>query len=283
MIDNTNSSSTAMLREILAQKENTLVLVKREPSKDLLAAATALYLSLIKAGKRVTISCPTETLVEHASLVGINKITKIIPTTGADLTIVLPYQKGKVEKISYNIEGDSIHLVVKAGKDGLGFDTNDIKFAKSGIATSEFVFLIGVQNPFADLEGLYNEDLFQNAKIVNIPNDFTGSSASSVSETVASLLQGASLPIDTDIAANLIQGIKWATNNFQSDKTSPLAFEMTGLLMRYGVRRPVSQEQGQVQAQDSSSVVQEIQKDNSSEEPPQDWLTPKIYKGSTLP
>lgn len=270
-----------MLRETLTRQDKILVLVKKEPTQDALAAATSLYLSLVSATKKVIIACPTGPLVENASLVGINKITKTIPTEGSDLTIVLPYQKGKVEKISYNIEGDSIHLVVKAGKDGLGFDTRDIKFAKTGGASSSLVFLVGVQNPTVDLGELYSEDLFRKAKIVNIPNDFTGFSTSSLSEVVASLLRAASLPIDVDIAANLIQGIRWATNNFQNDKTSPIAFEMTGLLMRHTTAHAAVL--GQEENGAKVEIAKEDIKEDIKEEPPQDWLTPKIYKGSTLP
>ena len=46
--------------------------------------------------------------------------------------------------------------------------------------------------------------------------------------------------MDLDIAQNLMLGIATATNNFQDSKTSSLAFEMAGVLMRNGALRPSS-------------------------------------------
>ena len=131
-------------------------------------------------------------------------------------------------------------------------------------------------------------------------------------------------------------GIATATNNFQDPKTSSLAFEMAGVLMRNGALRPtpnqpkrnfpmdIEQDQPLMQEQplpknpfkvqqprpvqsvqprpiqqtqvrageqmrdqlrkQEQTPIQDVEAKESSgmgENPPDDWLTPKIYKGST--
>jgi hypothetical protein len=146
--------------------------------------------------------------------------------------------------------------------------------------------------------------------VVLVSNDF-----SSVSESVTALLSSLGLKTDLDISSNLMSGISHATNNFQDPKTSPLAFEMASVLIRQGAKRSTpretrKEEQG-FQAESSFFMskkpkqdlirpkpTQAWQKPNltgqkpriadnkqektkGDENPPDDWLAPKIYKGST--
>ena len=137
---------------------------------------------------------------------------------------------------------------------------------------------------------------------------------SSLSEAIANLLLTLNLKIDIDIAQNLITGISNATENFQSPSTSSLAFEMAGILLRSGATRPVMQKSttniqqrariSRVQPQPSTDSfikqqeervrMEEVEKKEGPKiqppfqtsqsdlnNPPEDWLEPKIYKGST--
>ena len=64
---------------------------------------------------------------------------------------------------------------------------------------------------------------------------------SSLSEHMTQLLSDLRSPVDTDIAQNLLDGIINATDSFKSSKTTYLAFEMAGILMRQGaIRRNIS-------------------------------------------
>lgn len=295
------------LREILAREEKITIMVGKNPSLDSMAAATALYLALEKTGKKTVIACPTSPIVELSNLVGIDKVvTSLTDSGGQDLTMVLPYQKGKIEKISYNIEGDKIHLVIKAGPDGLGFETQDIRFTKSGGSTGGgLIFLVGVENP-QDLDNLYSQDLANSSTVVVLSNKTSqglieqailieDTQAASISELAGELLKNLQSPLDLDIAQNLMQGIVQATNNFQG-KTSPLSFEIFGLLLRYGAPRQASSIQmaapppvWEVGQEAKIEPVVEKEEKNPEEKkdqlqnPPEDWLTPKIYKGSMLP
>lgn len=275
------------LREFLGREEQASVLVKKNPDLDQMAAALSLYLGLLKAGKKAFIISPSEPIVEHSSLVGLNKVSTQIESSGQDLTMILPYEKGRIEKISYDIENDKIHLVVKAGPDGLGFDQNQINFLNTGGISRGIFFLVGIKNPQEDLAHLYSPDLFKSQPVVEIGREegqnlnsgnlrLIDSGASSICELMASLLVNLGAPLDLDIAQNLLNGITFATNNFQNEETSPLAFEMAALLLRYGAKRKSTSEKPKTQ----EWVAQSKKKDQ--EEAPLDWLTPKIYKGGNL-
>lgn len=147
-----------------------------------------------------------------------------------------------------------------------------------------------------------------------------GQGASSVSEQVANLILTLGYPMDLDVAQNLMSGLIGATGNFQSPKTSSLGFEMAGILMRAGAKRestkpapvnnqaqkvmeaiasqqnnrqnfprnPRPQNQNQQFVPNQNRGQQQVAPQPSpvtaaaaSEAAPNDWLQPKIYKGST--
>ncbi len=118
---------------------------------------------------------------------------------------------------------------------------------------------------------------------------------SSISEAVANLIISLNYRLDIDIAQNLMTGIASATNNFQNPNTSSLAFEMAGILMRSGAVRPNQGVLDQRQAPRQDDFIKQTESKVRTEEierkenlsqpvkatPPDDWLEPKIYKGST--
>ena len=143
----------------------------------------------------------------------------------------------------------------------------------------------------------------------------TSNEFSSVSESIASVISSLGLKNDIDIASNLLSGIAHATNNFQDPKTSPLAFEMAAILIKQGAKRThvkklarqdqetqdisslfASKKQktsqnwppSKLEEQKSAQVRQKLNQAWQTQEnqkiddnPPDDWLAPKIYKGST--
>jgi len=114
---------------------------------------------------------------------------------------------------------------------------------------------------------------------------------SSISEQVANLILSLNLKLDIDIAQNLMHGISFATNNFQDVKTSALAFEMVSVLMKNGAIRVgvnklqsesvVNTERFFPQPTKPIRKIEDVEKELENENPPEDWLAPKIYKGST--
>ena len=283
---------------------------------DSTAGALSLYLSLKNLGKNVTVASPSSPLVEVSSLVGIDEVSTGFGGAGGDLVVSFPYKEGEIEKVSYTRDENFLNIVVKAGELGLGFDEKDVKYSRSG-AAPELLFIIGTPR-ISDLGSLFDPTILKDTVVINIDNNsqnqgfgdivMVSNRLSSVSEAIANLLLALNLKIDLDIAQNLMLGLSNATDNFQSESTSPLAFEIAGILMRQGATRPsqkiarrrvseddfIKQQERQIRVQSQESardqepirqqepvLEQAEKKEKTVENPPEDWLEPKIYKGST--
>ncbi len=298
------------IQDLIGQNEKVSIVVGKDPSTDVMAAALSLYLTLQKMGKRVRIACPSTPLVELSSLVGIDKIKKDLSGEGGDLVVSFPYREGEIEKVSYTLDNGYLNIVVKAGLDGLTFSEEDIKYKRGG-STPRILFVIGTSR-LSDLGDLFNPQSLKETTVINIDNKkdnqnfgdivLVSSQFSSVSEQVATLIASMQLTIDVDIAQNLLSGISTATNNFQKEDTSVNAFEMAAILMKKGAVRIVGVKQPssidpffQPKSSDISGKLGKFEKDAKQlekqpevkkdrkdlKEPPSDWLMPKVYKGST--
>ncbi|MDO8452405.1 MAG: hypothetical protein Q7S79_01490, partial [bacterium] len=317
-----------------------------------MGAALGLYLSLTSFGKQVSVASPADPLVEISSLVGIDKVKKQFQGEGNTLVVSFPYSGDNIEKGSYTVENGYLNIIVRAGEKGLDFDDKDVIYRKEGADAPKLLFVIGTPR-ITDLGDLFNPEAMKDTIIINIDNKrdnqgfgeviIVSPGFSSVSEQITELLISLSLPIDSDSAQNLLNGIAFATSNFQDPNTSYKAFEVAGLLMQKGAvrkkkedqfvqpdtfgydasepkkqldtnsyrpkaqQKPISQftenitsnqrQQGgnQLQPQRSinSSQAQQpfipqapaapriVSDDQPAAEPPADWLTPKVYKGST--
>ncbi len=311
------------IKEFLSSSKNIGIIAPKDSNVDQMAAALSLFLSLKASGRQVFISSPTAPLVELSHLVGIDKVKTQLGEASGDLVVSFPYREGEIEKVSYTLEDGFLNIVVKAGEMGFSFDQKDVRYQRPS-SSSDLLFSVGAAR-ISDLGNLFDPQALKDTKIVNIDNNpqnqgfgdlvLVSTRLSSVSEQVANLLFGLGLPLDSDISQNLLDGIKGATNNFQSPNTSSLAFEMAGVLMRNGAKResevremastafskqlqglygekpPMQsqtvQSQRPIQApvqnplpgqQDQSQPANQTEDFNN---PPSDWLTPKIYKGST--
>lgn len=350
------------IKDLISKNANIGIAVGKNPAVDEMASALSLYLVLKNDGKNVKVVSPSDALVEHSGLVGIDKLSKDFGASGGDMTVSFPYQEGEIDKISYTLEGGFLNIIVKAGELGLSFDEKDVIFKRSEGYPS-LLFVIGTSR-LSDLERIYDPEALKDTTVINIDNkadnqgygdvSIVSTGSSSISEKVADLILSMGYHIDIDVAQNLLSGIEAGTDNFQSRKTTPLAFEMTGELIRKGATRggikprseiaenfppepesmddsyddfpfedpmiapapmpaqnlrPMSQAQAQDRRAQMARTLQNLQrlqqrqrgqaaprqnpqrqdlterKDRKSEErgknPPTDWLTPKIYKGST--
>lgn len=340
------------IRDLVEKNDQIGIAVGKNPSLDEMGASLALYLFLKNEGKKVSIACPTQPLVEISNLVGIDKVKTSIEAPGGDLIVSFPYREEEIQKVSYTLENGFLNIIVKAGEQGLSFSEKDVEY-KHGGGVSSLLFIVGTAR-LSDLDNLFDPEALKETKVINIDNKtqnqgfgdvvFVSPRYSSVSEEVADLLFFLNPNLDVDTAQNLLSGISFATNNFQDQKADYLAFEMTGKLMKIGaVRNPVTQnepqnkdffpplkqnfpsqkqfqnqmgrqnqnrfpqrpvqnpfqrsgqqqssqggfrpqQQNQFQPQQSQNQNQQRNEDkkDQKEETPSDWLTPKVYKGSTL-
>ena len=302
------------LQEILGKSQNIGIVAPKNPNIDQMGAALGLYLSLSKTGKQVTVATPEDPLVEVSSLIGIDKVKTALGGATGDLVVSFPYKTGEIEKVSYTLEDGFLNIVVKAGESGLSFEQKDVKYLRPQ-GGPELLFIVGARR-LSDLGKLFDPSDLKDTTVVNIDNApdnqgfgdivMVSTKFSSISEQIANLILSENLPMDQDIAQNLFSGISFATDNFQNPRTSSMAFEMAGVLMRNGAQResqtrerrttafsrsqvpvanqqfeptPVKQSVPSVQSQ--TKVEQAQKEDQTLNNPPSDWLAPKIYKGST--
>jgi len=295
------------IRKDFGESQNILVMVPPGENLDTLAAGLAIYLSLAKKGKNVSIVSPQLPRVEQANLVGIDKISS--EASSGKFVITLSDVLGSVDKVTHYLEDDKLNIVIHPLPGSQPFSKEKVSFNASKPSFDQ-VILVGVED-LNDMGNLYTQDtnLYSKVPILSIGKELIGQrlnaetfsrrSYSSLSEIATILLSKLNLPIDEDIAQNLFQGIAFATDNFQSPSTSADAFEAAALCLKSGARKSVvAQESIRKQEparQPISQPVQyqtgkpaktpeeseELKEPPEPEEPELDWFTPpKIYKSS---
>lgn len=351
-----DNQALQQIKDTIASSQSIVIAVSQNPNIDQMAAALSLYLKFSSQGKSVTVASPTEPIVELSSLVGIDKVNSSKSGSGGDLVVSFPYREGEIEKVSYTIDNGQLNIVVKAGPDGLNFNESDVVFSQGGDKPN-LLITVGV-NRLSDIQALFSQDSLDGVTVVNIDNSsqndgfgalvLVSPRFSSLSEQVGDLMLNLGYEIDIDEGQNLLAGIMSATNNFQNQNTSYLAFEIASILMKKGaarVKRPALQKEERAQQpqqqrqfqpnarqqqlrqpqparrdnrdrQDRREAIrdalrsrslqdnntrpqsfrqpQQIQSEtnpqddqapnqtrDASQKPPSDWLTPKVYKGSS--
>lgn len=271
----------------LSTARTIFVLLPQNPNLDKLAASLALFLSLKKTGKEVTIACPTEMRVEFSSLVGIDKISNKL--TGRNLVISFDYIDDSIDRVSYNIENHNFNIIVQTNAGFPPLSSEKVRYSYSG-GEADLIFVIGSQN----LESLshLSKDLANPDKrtIVNVDAGLNNSQfgkinlvdsvASCCCEIVSQLIFKLGLPIDEDISTNLLLGIEKETQKFISPKVSAETFEAAAFCLRSGARRDGRwPQENRKRKKLPPSLTQTVI--TKREEPSADWYQPKVYSGNT--
>ncbi len=236
---------TEEAKKALDSAKSVFVLLPQNPSLDATAAGLALFLSIREAKKNVTIGSPSQMQVEYSRLVGIDKISDKIGNR--NLIISFDYKEDSIEKVSYNVEGEKFNLVIQPRPGYPPLDQNSVNFSYEGIDV-ELMIIVGSQK-LENLGEMYekNRQAFSNATVINIDRNAANSNygqvnivdpkAGSISEMIFHLMKNVNLPVNVDIANNLLKGIEAQTNNFQAPYTSAESFQTVAELMRSGAKR----------------------------------------------
>jgi len=238
---------TNQIKDLIQVSETAVVVLTPEPTKDQVASATALFLSLQALGKQVSFVIPKkpDRTSDIETLSGLDQLQTELGNQ--DLTVSFPYLAEKVDKVSYHIDESSqkFYLVIKPKKGVAPLDTAAIEYAYTGAAT-QLIFLIGVHS-FESLEQLYfgYEALYTSVPVItfhtfeprigSIKVDASGTS--SLSESMSQFLFMIGAPPDADAATNLLLAIEETTDNFKSLVTTAETFEIVAYLLRQGARR----------------------------------------------
>ena len=251
-------------------------------SQDVVAASLALYLSLKQSGKAVSIVTSTPPTVRDSHLVGLDKITTDLG--GNNLVITLNVPEDAVDKVTSNTEGGHLNLIINPRTGVAPVTEKDVTFSYSG-AVADLVIILGASD-LRDLGALAEREntLFVQEKIINISRQ-VGSfgavnltdPASSNSELITALIKELSLPLDIDIANNLMQGIEAATSGLSAPNLTADTFEALAILYRAGARRQTAT----IPVREAKIVADMPIIDNTTPASiKEDWLQPKIFKGS---
>lgn len=243
-------------------------------------------------------------------------------TEGGNLTLTLEgvaASNGTVpalEKLDWYAEGSSLNLVFHV-LPGQTFQPARIipRYQGSGF---NLIFVVGAVNLNA-LGNIYlqNQNAFSGTHIVNIDTQATNSSfgqtnvldgaASSISEVILNLISGLGFNLDADSGSNLLAGIFDATNNLLDPRVTADTYMAVAQCLRVGGRKPQPQAES---AYDLSALIPKapqqqrqpipefmvppiVSSQPSPEERPveegvvsetvePEWLTPKIFKGTSL-
>lgn len=271
-------TDNSALRNLLEKSKAPLVLLGDE-DLDLIAAGLGLVGFLEAWGKNTNLVLGRGDLPPRAkNLPGWKKIGREL---SGDFVITLTSAVGNVEKVSYYVEGDDLHLVVKPYPHAPPFSQEQVKF-KSGGTDYDLLFVLGVEK-LEDLGRLYreNKNLFSQTPIVNISlreNARFGKlnfifPSSSFSEIIVHLVQDLGGKLSPEAATNLLAGIFWATDNLRASQAGVSAFEAAAFCLKQGGRKIFFKKD-------------EGKKGPEMKEKPvlmkQDWLRPKIYQGGEL-
>lgn len=326
------------IKKILNNAKNILIVLPQNASVDHLAAGLALYLSLDEASKNLPaigqdahIVCETPVLVNHANLFGVGQISNKLPqTSGGNLTITLANVAASdgtvptLEKLDWYTKGTDLNLVFQV-INGQRFEPTSIvpHYQGSGF---NLIFTVGSPTP-NDLGNLYmaNRQVFEGVHIINLDNKPNNTSfgstnivdhaSASLSEIVFQLLESLQLPINGDLATNILTGIFAATANLTAGNVSADTFQVVADALKVGGQKPnffasslgkpsapglqavsfTSQETftvppvvGQPTQPNRPSAEERpmgeaaisIEEEVVSPEP--DWLTPKVFKGGSI-
>ncbi len=290
------------LRSAIDSAKEILILLPAKPNFDEVSAALGLYLS-ISQEKTAFVSCPAPMTVEFNRLVGVNKVKGELG--GKNLTIrIVDYPAKNIEKVSYDIVNDEFRLMV-VPKDGVGAPGADLVHLSYAGVSADTVILIGGGRD-SDFPAISSNELGK-VKILHVGiksletnNDLgilsLARPASSNSELIASLIKETALPVDADIATNLLVGVNRSTNNLSNPDITADTLELSAYLMRNGAKRelpemarprfpfPPGVVPGQFENLGKTRDITQVETAVSNDVPapaPKDWLQPKIYRGGS--
>jgi hypothetical protein len=275
------------LKTKLGTAQTVLLSIPTNPSQDVVASALALYLSIKQSGKTVSIVASSAPVVRDSHLVGLDKISEDVG--GTNLVITLDVPENIIDKVTSNTEGGHLNLIIAPAKGAAPLTAQNVKFGYSG-AAADLVMVIGAAD-LKDIGSLAEKELelFKTERIANISNQVGSFGAinitdpsSSNSELVTALLKELMLPLDVDIANNLMQGIESATSGLSSPNMTADTFEALAVLYRTGARRTAPTAPGQTaRIVSDMPIIDHGEPIVQADSPSEDWTKPKIYNSGS--
>ena len=276
------------VKTALATAKQTLILLPQNPNIDSVAAALTLHLALIKRGLSVTIGCSTPMTVQFNRLFGVDKIKPRIGNQ--NLVISFNYPEDSLEKVAYDKDpaNQKFHLTIepKAGMQPL--DSSQVEYSYTG-SSADVIFVIGAK-ALEDLGELYQQEkaLLDNKSktLVNLSTldkntqfgtvNLYDPTASGASEIMAVVIRALELPLEPDMATNLLAGIEAATQNLAQARSVDTLEAVTELMRLGGARNHLAAIPAWPRPNPFVSQPQNVPFQTTQP----DWLKPKVMTGT---
>lgn len=236
-IDNTLNQ----INEAVTKGTSGVIVIPANPTNDAIASGTALYLGLSKLGKNVALLGVNSS---DSQLAAADKIQNTFTTKGDNLVISFPYTDGSIDKVDYNIQGETFNLIITPRQGQPKLDQNKVQYSYSGGAV-DFIITVDAPN-LNSLGSIYNDNQkeFQGKTIINIDRhlinnmfgtiNYINKTSSSTSELTLKILKNLQVEIDKDMATNLYSGLTGATNFFSSYSVNADTFDAAATLLKLG-------------------------------------------------
>jgi len=296
--------NTQPIQVALETAKTVLILLPQNPSLDAAAAGLSLYLSLLNQQKKTTIGCSTPMTVNFNRLFAVDKIKSNIGNQ--NLVISFQYDEDSLEKVSYDKDpqNQKIHLTIEPKAGCSPLDSQSVEYSYTG-SSADLIFVVGAKSK-EDLGPLYQQEktLLDDPQktVVNLSNidkntqfgtvNLFDPTSAGCSEITFITLKSLNLPINQDIATNLLAGIESATNNL-AQTSSPETYETVAELIRLGAKkgyisltpisRPTSTPTWPSPRLLPVNQFQPVQPPQPQplQSPQPDWLKPKVLTSST--
>jgi len=287
------------IKSLIDKAKDILIVTHVNPTYDSIGSALSLYLGLKGIGKTVTVACPTPMIVEYSGFVGANKLQTSIAKK--NFVISLDYEDGSIEKVSYNIEGKKFNLIIEPRPGFAEFSQDKVHYSHDGTVV-DTIIIVDTKH-LGGLGKVYEEDkeLFATHPIINIDchedNAKYGSvnivgDSGTTAELIARFLTALGILFTEDIATNILHALYKTTDSFQTHVTAQ-TFEVAAQCVKAGGKQIAPSASNAVgataalQQQVTEPVVpvsqpQEPVVPPKTQNPPEDWLKPKIFKSSTI-
>ena len=241
-------------QEIITSLKSTnaaVIWLPPEPDYQVVAAGLSLFLALKNQQKNVEIICPSEMKVAVNRLVGVNQIKTKLPSQ--NLVVSFNYVKDAIDKVSYNVDNGKFNLVIQpqAGHEPLSPD--NVSYSLSA-APIDLVILVSITSA----EGIPPE-----TPTVSLVAD---NNKTLIGETFQ-LIDQAQLPLNQDIAGNLLKGLAAETQQFQ--RATSADFTLAAELTKVG-------------ASPTEIEPQPSEPTEKTEAPPPKWSGPKIFRSGEI-
>ena len=228
----------------------TIILVLPEnPRLDQVAAGVSLASALDRSGKPTTVVCPSPMTAGFSRIVGMEKVADAIGQKNLTIRFV-DYDAQGIDTVTYDVPNGRFELLVTTKEGFTPPAQSQIQASYSGVVADVVIF-VGFAN-LGLLGKLQAAGIEKGKNLVflgtnepsgnlNFVAKISDNAASSISEVVVHFLKTQNLPIDQDLASNLLFGIESATNNFLSGSVSAETFEAAAACLRLGAIRHARQ------------------------------------------